>query len=421
MSKRLASPQRNAVPFAKRPKSDCFTDLASPAPRYDFNSLLDKDNELRRYAVQTGKDSVFIDFSDHQANLTLTRAILRHHFHLELYLPEGHLIPTIPNRVQYLQWAASLLPVSSTQHAHSVLDIGTGPSCIYPMLGTRLFPTWTFVATDTDPQAVQSARRNVSANALHTITILQTEKSGPVFSSRVERTAPSLTVCNPPFHDTHYSREEVVGTPNQLVTEGGELAFICRMATESTSLSSVSWFTTLVGRKADIPKILAHLRSIHVNASQVRTVQLDTGGRTVRWAVAWTFGTATTSTVAVDADPRYPWRVRLRVQPSRAYANQLQRADIADLCIISFKDRGWNTPIQPGDRSHNGVVTLFGSDASNVSGAQIEIHIIGPTPLGTFTLTMKAECRAKMTISSFREVGTMLATTISQLLNEIPP
>ena len=45
----------------------------------------------------------------------------------------------------------------------SLISVGTGASCIYPLLGTRL-NGWSFLATEIDPASVEYATKNVTAN-----------------------------------------------------------------------------------------------------------------------------------------------------------------------------------------------------------------------------------------------------------------
>lgn len=40
---------------------------------------------------------------------------------------------------------------------------GTGASCIYPLLGTRMYD-WNFLATDVDPESIECANKNIKLN-----------------------------------------------------------------------------------------------------------------------------------------------------------------------------------------------------------------------------------------------------------------
>lgn len=61
----------------------------------------------------------------------------------------------VPNRLNYLLWIQSLLQSSSDKYTDAYyperevigLDIGTGASCIYPLLGCAQYPKWRFAGT----------------------------------------------------------------------------------------------------------------------------------------------------------------------------------------------------------------------------------------------------------------------------------
>ena len=43
------------------------------------------------------------------------------------------------------------------------MDSGTGASCIYPLLGARMY-SWKFLATDIDPESISFANENIKKN-----------------------------------------------------------------------------------------------------------------------------------------------------------------------------------------------------------------------------------------------------------------
>jgi len=45
------------------------------------------------------------------------------------------------------------------------IDIGTGASCIYPLLGTKLYK-WHFIASDINPESIQHALNNININKM---------------------------------------------------------------------------------------------------------------------------------------------------------------------------------------------------------------------------------------------------------------
>ena len=78
------------------------------------------------------------------------------------------------------------------------LDVGTGASCIYPLLGHSLY-SWKFIATDIDPESVESARKIVVMNHLEdSIQILQRTPEQPLLKGVVKE-GMAFCMCNPPF------------------------------------------------------------------------------------------------------------------------------------------------------------------------------------------------------------------------------
>lgn len=136
-----------------------------------------------------GKQS-FSTHVDREFNTALTRALLRRDFQLLLpSIPSGYLCPPLPNRLNYVCWVRELLDrgmecdppehgkarqYATQQFFYQGIDIGTGATCIYPLLlstavfsGTDNSAThWKFLATDVDPTSVQSALQNIKANNL---------------------------------------------------------------------------------------------------------------------------------------------------------------------------------------------------------------------------------------------------------------
>ena len=86
-----------------------------------------------------------IDFNNPDALRELTTAMLYYLLNVKWYLPKDHLIPTIPSRINYLLWIKEIYPKTIKR----VLEIGTGASLVFPILGVKLFG-WEFVSTELD-------------------------------------------------------------------------------------------------------------------------------------------------------------------------------------------------------------------------------------------------------------------------------
>ncbi|KAH9921568.1 S-adenosyl-L-methionine dependent methyltransferase [Epithele typhae] len=264
---------------------------------------------LKRHLVKTG-DSYSIDYKDENAQrLVHTLPLLHRDFGLTVNIPEGRLL-------NYLLWLEDVVNAThlalgsdaETQPIIRGLDIGTGASAIYPLLGCRLKPNWTFAATDIDPLSLECARANVSANGLEPrIAVVAVNADGPILGvlaqgergSSVFEERYDFTMCNPPFYA---SREEVLQsaeakefTPNavctgagvEMITPGGEAAFVGRMVEESAGLSDkCTWVSGHAGSGGSSSRSLP--RAQIDNHAVAELVQ----GHTKRWVVAWSWGAA---------------------------------------------------------------------------------------------------------------------------------
>lgn len=111
----------------------------------------------------TGK--ITVDFKDVAALRSLTCTLLKKDFGLEVELPLNKLIPTVPLRLNYILWIEDLLSISGGTDCIKGIDIGTGASCIYPLLAAKLHG-WSMLATEVDRDSVTLAKGNVERNSL---------------------------------------------------------------------------------------------------------------------------------------------------------------------------------------------------------------------------------------------------------------
>ncbi|EPS95464.1 hypothetical protein FOMPIDRAFT_1132490 [Fomitopsis schrenkii] len=277
----------------------------------EFRSLADAYPPLQPYLLNT-RNGASIDFQDEAAqSRRLTEAILLRDFKLTIDIPEDRLCPPVPNRLNYILWLQDVLDVTClTEHLVADrtirgVDVGTGASAIYPLLGCRSDPRWVFVATDIDERSLEYAQRNVRRNDLYRrISVVRSDPAGPILSHVLsEHSSISVfdfTMCNPPFYsskeDVQRSAETKEYQPNavctgadvEMITSGGEVAFVRKMVRESLELRSrCRWFTSMLGRLSSLAEIIALLREHQIdNYAVTEFVQ----GQTRRWAIAWSFG-----------------------------------------------------------------------------------------------------------------------------------
>ena len=298
--------------------------LMHPRNRYkdrppDFAALARADAAFARLLLPGGQ----LDWSSPQALTELCRVLLWHDFGVRWELPPDRLCPTVPSRLNYLLWLEDLLALPGTgggggggaseETSRSAtaappplgVDIGTGASCIYPLLGVAQLG-WRFIATEIDPVSVGAARRNVSLNGWEQSIDVRAVAAPVEGAGQSSEEAPLLLgvlrpdervafcMCNPPFYDEAETppapaaqHAPCTASHSEQFAPGGEVGFVLRLVRESQQLGTqVGWYSSLLGRKASLRPLLSALRK--ARAPRVRTTELSQGV-TLRWVVAWSF------------------------------------------------------------------------------------------------------------------------------------
>ncbi|HZW25208.1 MAG TPA: 23S rRNA (adenine(1618)-N(6))-methyltransferase RlmF [Gallionella sp.] len=280
--------------------------------RYDFGRLVACRPELAAFVAKNAYGDETIDFADPGAVRALNRALLALEYGITDWdIPAQYLCPPIPGRADYLHYLADLLADGGDiprGPSVRVLDVGVGANCIYPLIGLRSYG-WRFVGSDIDKAALANARRIVDANGLGTDIELRLQASRAAIFGGVIMPGElfDLTMCNPPFHASpdearagtqrkwrnlgkHSGRQPVLnfgGQGAELYCEGGEEAFIGRMAAESAMHPmNCLWYTSLVSKSASLPGVYRALKK--AGALEVRTIDMAQGQKKSR-IVAWTF------------------------------------------------------------------------------------------------------------------------------------
>lgn len=286
--------------------------------RYDFEALGQVCPELEVHLRPNPLGDWTVDFSNPDAVRCLNRALLAYHYELrEWQIPDGYLCPPVPGRADYVHYAADLLARDHGGEIPSgasvrVMDIGTGASGIYPLIGSRAYG-WAFLGTDIDKDAIRSVGRVVDANPplSDTIRFIHQKNATSVFEGVVgERDRFDLSMCNPPFYasaeEARRSNERKVknlskgrgggaaiarrnfgGKDAELWCAGGERKFIANMIDESLAFASqVGWFTSLVSKSEHLRPLEAKLAK--VGAQRVEVVEMAQGQKCSRF-LAWSF------------------------------------------------------------------------------------------------------------------------------------
>lgn len=298
--------------------------------RYDLTRLVAANPALRPHLVRTPAGSQSIDFSNPVAVRELNRALLASDYGIAHWdIPEGYLCPPVPGRVDYLHGLADLLAADAGGSvprgpALRVLDVGVGANCIYPLLGQAEYG-WSFVGSDIDAGALQSAGANVRANGLQgVIELRQQHARGQLFEGVLRPDDHfHLTLCNPPFHTSakeaaQGSQRKVRnlggaasprgkapalnfgGQANELWCTGGEASFLRRMVRESVDVQAqVLWFSSLVAKREHLADL--HRQLAKAGAVEVREVGMAQGNKQSRF-LAWSFHAAGQRRAALRGD-----------------------------------------------------------------------------------------------------------------------
>ena len=287
----------------------------------------------------------------------MTRSLLAEFYSIQSWtLPRGYLCPPVPQRADYIHTVADLLNASlaagtgddgdarqateATGPGILGLDIGTGASCIYSLLGLREYG-WSFIASDVDEAALKNAEAVLAANGLSRQVCLRRQEDlvpfcviflilGSLIRQPTPKRVPLLryqedprrilrgvlrrgesiafTICNPPFHETldhahkaattkwrrlskgrqvsdakNYQGQEV-----ELCCEGGEVGFVLRLVEESARPRfqlACLWYSSLLSRQSSMKPIHQRLGELGAKRRRFEICQ----GRNVKWVIAWSF------------------------------------------------------------------------------------------------------------------------------------
>lgn len=284
--------------------------------RYDFKELVESCPELEQYLIVNEYKDESIDFFNPEAVKTLNKALLMHHYGVvEWDIPENYLSPPIPGRADYIHHIAELLYrdqpdlVESKKLNIRCLDIGVGANSIYPIIGAAEYG-WSFVGSDIDPIAIESAQSIAKANSFLTDKLELRLQNNPkqIFKEIIQKNEKfHLSICNPPFHSSakaaerasqrkqknlkKKSSEKLVlnfgGQSNELWVKGGEAKFVIDMVYQSKEFAKAClWFSVLVSKQDNLENIYKALRN--VGAVEVKTLEMGQGNKVSR-IVAWTY------------------------------------------------------------------------------------------------------------------------------------
>ncbi|XP_077298540.1 U6 small nuclear RNA (adenine-(43)-N(6))-methyltransferase [Arctopsyche grandis] len=267
----------------------------------DFSKLAVKFPEFMKIVNIDLNGTVRIDFQDLNSLRILTRCLLHQDFDLNVDIPANKLVPTVPLRLNYLLWIEDLLNSAGMKANVNGIDIGTGASCIYPLIAAKQFK-WKMIGTEIDKDSLNSALKNIKQNNLENyITVRKSTSDGFLISDCFDELtkAVDFCMCNPPFYsstdemdcDRNVSRAPPrnarSGSFEEIITPGGEEVFIQKLISESIKLKdSVRIYTTMLGHKKSLKSLLKIIRQSGIPQYTQTEFQQ---GKTTRWGLAWSF------------------------------------------------------------------------------------------------------------------------------------
>ncbi|KAM8976763.1 RNA N(6)-adenosine-methyltransferase METTL16 isoform 2-T2 [Pelodytes ibericus] len=271
----------------------------------DFAFLASKYPEFKQHINVSLAGKVSLNFKDPGAVRALTCTLLKEDFGLSIDIPLERLIPTVPLRLNYIHWVEDLISYHDSDKAdlRRGIDIGTGASCIYPLLGATL-NGWYFLATEVDDICFNYAKKNVEQNNLaDLIKVVKVPQKTLLMDALKEESEIiyDFCMCNPPFFANQLEAKGVnsrnphrpppssvnTGGITEIMAEGGELEFVKRIIHDSLQLKKrLRWYSCMLGKKCSLAPLKEELR-IHGVPKVAHTEFYQ--GRTMRWALAWSF------------------------------------------------------------------------------------------------------------------------------------
>ncbi len=292
--------------------------------RYDLPALCLACPELAEFIITNPAGEETINFAEPQAVKALNKALLAHFYGVQQWdIPQGFLCPPVPGRADYIHHLADLLSETGGEipRLASILDIGVGANCIYPLIGAYEYG-WRFTGTEVNAAALASAQAIVNGNPgmSRSIRLRRQKNGGDIFRGIIHKNEQfDATLCNPPFHDSaqaalagnerkrrNLGQKDVDarnfgGQQQELWCEGGEVRFIQQMIEESKLFArQVMWFSSLVSRGENLPALYRALTA--AGAVNVVKKEMAQGQKQSRF-IAWTF---------LDADQRRRFAARAR-------------------------------------------------------------------------------------------------------------
>lgn len=269
---------------------------------YNFDALIKVNPKLKEFVSKNKYDVITIDFSNPEAVKELNKGLLFTFDKISDWdFPDENLCPPIPGRLDYIHHLSDLI---SSEENIKILDIGTGATCIYPLLGVAEH-NWNFVATDINLDSLDTAQDIIDDNNLGSkIELRQQFDEQHILKGILEDDDSfSATMCNPPFYKSaeearganrrktrnlgNNADRNFSGNNNELCYVGGEKAFLHNYLYESSLFKNKSkWFTSLVSKKENVESLQKSSKKL--GAKEFKVIPMHQGSKVTR-IVCWRF------------------------------------------------------------------------------------------------------------------------------------
>ena len=279
---------------------------------YDIAKLKKASPALKQHIISANNRET-IDFSNPKSVLELNKALLIADYKLKYWQPTPNsLCPAVPGRADYIHHLADLLATSNngtipTGKDVKILDVGTGSSIIYPIIGAQEY-NWDFVGTEIDRASVHQAEVNVNKNTWLKKKIqlrFQDDREKILEGIMFKGDNFDAIICNPPFFKSREDNwtkstkkfqnlkkgtesptvQNFAGHPNELWCPGGEQAFITQLIYDSQKFKDqIKWTTSLVSSKDHLKPLIAILE--YHKAAKIEIIEMAQGQKKMR-ILAW--------------------------------------------------------------------------------------------------------------------------------------
>ena len=273
--------------------------------RYDLGALLSLIPELGNYLKPNHKGEDSVDLSNPKAVKLLNQALLSEYYSIKNWnFPDNNICPTIPNKADYLHYIADVLMGSNFGNLPegnniTCLDIGTGATCIYPIIGAVEY-NWNFIASDINSEAINSAKAIVENNTVLTNKIdcrIQTKAKDIIYGVLNRDEKIDIAICNPPLYNSiEEAKTELQKKSNsfnlseiieEMICDGGETKFLKQYIKESKAFGdNCFWFSALVSKPSN-HKILTEFLKL-VGATEIKTIPIGLGHKPNQLLI-WSF------------------------------------------------------------------------------------------------------------------------------------